>query len=256
MNKFKIKEELTINGIIEIFEIESPIVKCIKEMILIMKRIVIISIMYFLGMCYIQKYKILPLIYAIIFTSLCTLYVYKVCANVSYNNSKKLGGKKVKYLKNENKKFPKSNKDNIKIMKREEMRVLKKVLKTNKIDNMKSTEEIRNYLLQNKKEKQIDLGKFAKELLSIYIIPITFGIIGIYTSISLNAQVEQELVNIGYIIVLSIIVIAISLIMYVVYKVKNFSITYNYTHQRLILLLTELLIQKYSISENNKHNLL
>ena len=252
MNKFKIKQELTINGIIEIFEEKSPIIKCIKEMVLIMKKIVIISIMYFLGMCYIQKYKILPLIYAIIFTSLCTLYVYKVCGNVSYKNSKKLGGKKVKYLKNENKEFSKSSKYNINIMKKEEMRVLKKVLKINKIDTIKSIEEIRNYLLQNRKEKQIDLGKFAKELLSIYIIPITFGIIGIYTSINLNAQVEQELVNIGYIIILSIIVIAISLITYVVYKVRNFSITYNYTHQRLTLLLTELLIQKYSIPEKNK----
>lgn len=245
MNKFKIKEELTINGIIRIFEEESPIVKCIREMIHLMKRIVIISIIYFIGMCYMQRYKALFLIYVIIFTALCTFYVYKVCGDISYKNAKSLGGVKVKYLKNNNKKFSKNSIYNIELMKKEEMKILKRILKVNKIENIESMKEIKNYLFQNKKEKQIDIGKFARDLLNLYIIPITFGIIGIYTSISLHSQVEQELVNIGYIILISIIVIAISLIMYLVYKVRKFSITNNYTYQRLILLLTELLIQKY-----------
>lgn len=36
-------------------------------------------------------------------------------------------------------------------------------------------------------------------IITVYIIPITFGIISIYTSINLKLGTEQDLINIGYI---------------------------------------------------------
>jgi len=246
MNKYKIKQDLKIDGIIEIFENESLVVKSIKEIIKLMKKVILISIIYFLGMCYIQQYKILPFFYAVIGTFLLVIYVYRVFGNVTYRNSKKLGGKIVKWIEDKDKKFSKTSAYNIKLMKKDEIRMVKKILKVNKLDNIDSMREIKNYLLENKNKKEIDIGKFARDLINLYIIPITFGIIGIYTSFNLNTQIEQELINIGYSIFFSIISIAIIIIIYIIIKVRNFSIRNTYTHQRLVKILTELLLQKYT----------
>ena len=71
-----------------------------------------------------------------------------------------------------------------------------------------------------------------------------FNSLSIYTSVNLKLGTEQDLINIGYIFFIALIVFSILLILYLIIKIKNFSITKSYTNNRLKVLLTEILIEK------------
>lgn len=241
-NKLKIKDGFIVDEIITKFEENSPIVKSMKDFSLTMKIISIIGIIYFLIVCCIQKYVFISLIFVLSVVLLIVMYLCKKSADVLYLNSKHRGGKKSSKIQN-----LKKNLDittyNLKIMQKEELKILKKILKINNINNIESIRELKNYYNNKKRKKPIEIKNFIATIISIYIIPITFGVINIYTSISTNIELEDNLVNIAYIIFTAVVILSIILIIYMIFEIRNYSTARYYTIPKLEKLLSELIIK-------------
>ncbi len=101
--------------------------------------------------------------------------------------------------------------------------------------------ELRDYFKYNKKTDKYDEAGFAQIVVGMYVIPITFNIISIYTAISKN-ELQKNIIDIGYIIVFAITVVAIIYIIYIIKKIKMLSITNSYTYPIFIETLTDFII--------------
>lgn len=241
-HKFKTKRGNTLESVIQIFEKESPNVHAVNALMKFFRKMIWIGIVYFIIICFLQRYTIITTIFIIFATLIVCLYTLDETGKISYQYSKKYGGKKVNCFKKN--KTQGSFLKNVSIMKQQEYKLLKKILKINNLYSTSAIQEIRNYLISKKSRQDTDIGSFAKMIITAYIIPITFGIISIYTSVNLKLGTEQDLINIGYIFFIALIVFSILLILYLIIKIKNFSITKSYTNNRLKVLLTEILIEK------------
>lgn len=243
MKKLKIKDGFITEEIVKKFEENSPIVRSLKDFTLVMKKIVIIGIIYFLVMCYIQKFTFATLIFILIVNIIIIAYICKRSADVLYSNSKSNGGKRSEKLNR-----LKQNLDittyNLKIMQKEELKLLKNILRVNHIKKVETIKELKEYYGSKKRKKTVEMKNIIGTLLSIYVIPITFGIINIYTSIDLNLGVEKDIINIAYIFFIGVIVLSILLILYLILEIRNFSTVKYYTLPKLEKLLLEILIEK------------
>ena len=109
--------------------------------------------------------------------------------------------------------------------------------------------EIRDYLVKNAKENSDIVSNIIKNALGVYLIPILFGIIGIYTSFSNTTNVKEEIVKIIYIIFIIIAIFTVILIVSITHVLKEEPITESYTNKRIIKLLTNYII---NINRSNK----
>ena len=242
---FKIGDELITYGIIKIFEKESKMAKSIKDLKYFIAKLVIIGIIYFFIMCYIQKYTVFALFFIIICSLLIFFYVYQNAGKIYYLNSKNLGGKTTNLLKNKTKwKLYNATVYNSKLMKREDIRILRKILKVNQINNVECMKELKNYFAENEKKVPIEIGRFTKDTLSLFLIPITFGIVGIYPLVNNNLATGQNIIDIAYIIFISFIVLGFLLVLYIVFAIRSFSVTDAYIYPRVKELLVQFIIEK------------
>lgn len=246
MNKYedlKIKHFFTVDGIVELFESKSPQVKVIKAIIKFMNKIIIISIIYLVFILMLRKNLILSVACSSIISVEIILYIFKTTGKISYQYSKELGGKPYELLTKNNNIYD-IIENNAKLMQKEEIKILKKILKVNKMNHIQCIREIKDHLALNRKKGELIEDKdFIKNIISAYLIPIIFGIIDIYIGIFNNLDITQNLINIIYIIVTAIMALGIVVIIYKIYKVKKMSVTTVYTYPKLIKILTELAIQ-------------
>ena len=244
MNNLKIGDELISKEILIIFENESPIVNSLKYLKMMINKLVLIIIIYVFVMFFIRKYIILELLLALTFLTFIHFYLYKRAGIISHLCSKDLGGKPVLLLKRKDKmQYKEDMTYNIKLMRKKELYILKKILRINKITKLESLKELRNTYETGKKTEPFEIHGFVKEMSSIYFIPILFNIISIYLSINVYPSIEQKVLGISYIILCSAVILSILSILYFIHKLKKFSITKVYTHQRLNELLTDIIIK-------------
>lgn len=251
--ELRIKDELIVDGILRIFEEKSQIAKSLKNISLLLKRVVIVGIIYFLIICYIQRYVLITLLFVIGVTLTVIGYLIKKSAQVLYSNSdgadKKLPNSMVHI--NENLDVITYH---LKSMKKEEMRLLREILRVNNLEEIESIKELKNYYTEKKNKKTIDIKDFVKDILSLYIIPITFGIINIYTAIDINLGVESDIINIAYIIFSAFVILSIVLIVYLIFEIRKFSTTNYYAIPRLENLLLEIILQKNRKKRKKKYD--
>jgi len=245
MKKLKIHDELVTDGIIRIFERESLIVKSMKEIKYFIAKIVLIGLIYSIVLFYIQRYVIFSTIFIAITTLLVSIYVFQGIGKICYLNSIRLGGTTKDLFKNKTKwKLYNCTTYNWHLMKKEDMKMLKKALKVNGIINIECIKEIRNCFLDKKKKETFEIWKFIKDTLSDFLVPITISIVATYTILAHNLDIGENVINIAYIIFTSIIVFAIIVLLYIIFKIRNFSILDSYIYPRLASLLTELIIRR------------
>lgn len=245
----KKKEGMKVERIIEIFEQESPMVQTILTLKKYANKLLIIGIIYIFLIIFIQKYHyIASILISLIFSGFMIRAVYKKVGEVSYHYSSTLGGKKSKYIFKKEGGILQTTAYNLVLMQQEEWRLINRCLKANHLNNTYCIKELETYFTNNKSQKKYEIKKFLKDLLSLYIVPITIGIIGIYTSICQDIGLEQNILNISYIILGAIFILLIMIPSYIVYHVKKFSITDNYIYPRIEKLLLEVLLDK----EKNK----
>lgn len=243
MNKFKIKNTLTIDGIIKLFEENSPNANVIKDMKKFMNKMIFVGIVYVVIICIIKDNTIGSLLFVMFFSFGTIIYICNTYGKISYQYSKKFGGKPYNFFSKGTSSFNIMS-YNRQLMQEQEIKMLNQILKANKLKNIESMKEIRNYLIYNKKNEEMEESEFWKMIIGVYAIPITFGIISIYTALCNNSELAQNIINIGYIVVGAMCVIGIVYIIYCISRIKKLSVTNSYSYPKLILLLTELIIKE------------
>ncbi len=127
-------------------------------------------------------------------------------------------------------------------MKQNEEEIFKKILIKNKLYSVECMSQIRDYLLENKNENSNKVSNILKNAFGVYLIPILFGIIGIYTSFASNADYKVELIKILYIVFAIFAIFTVIIIISITHILKEESITESYTVKRIIKLLTNNII--------------
>ena len=249
MNKYKIKGTKVTDEIIRIFEENSLKVMTIRDMRSVVNKIIIVGIFYFCISFILEKIPLANLIFLAIFVFVTIGYMFIKFNNILYFRSKKIGSKPYKiFSKN---KYYEINKHNRKIISKSEVKLIKKILKNNSMYNIECMKELRDYFKYNKKTDKYNETGFAQIVVGMYAIPITFNIISIYTAISKN-ELPKNIIDIGYIIIFSITIVAIIYIIYLIKKIKMLSITNSYTYPIFIETLTDFIILE--TKENNKYH--
>ena len=138
---------------------------------------------------------------------------------------------------------------NLDKMKIQELKFLRKILKINYLDNIEALKQLRDYYISQKSKKIINPKEFFKDIITLYIIPITFGIINIYTALNMNTSTESSIINIAYIIFVAMVISSIILIVYLISEIKKFSSTNYYTIPKIERLILEEILSKMSRKE-------
>lgn len=250
--KLKIQNKLLSDGIVQTFEMHSPIVKSLNDMLIILKMILIIGLIYFFIICIIQKYVLITLLFIITVTLMVLFYLIKKSAKISYINSKYIGGKPAQNIMSFNNNL-KIISYNLSKMQKEEIKLLNDILTVNNIRNVEAIKELRNYYMSAYKfdRKEINITNFIGNVITLYLIPITFGIINIYSTINMDLGIETDIINISYIVFIAIIILSIILISYLIFGIRNFSSTKYYVIPKMQKLLLEIILNKFIDRRNN-----
>lgn len=241
MKKYKIEQIQVIPEIVRIFEENSLKVKIIKDMREVINKIIIVGIFYF-GISFIlEKMPLANLIFLVITIFLTIGYMFIKFSNIIYIRSKKIGGKKYKIFSKD--KYYDINQYNKKLILKNEIKLIRKILKNNNMYNIECMKELREYFKYNKKTDKYDETGFSQIVVGMYAIPITFNIISIYTAITKN-ELQKNIIDISYIVIFAITIVAIIYIIYIIKKIKMLSITNSYTYPIFIDTLTNFIIQE------------
>lgn len=247
----KIKKGSKIDGIIEIFERESPKVRMLaklKVLIIVSVVLLIIYLMVSLGIIIeiLSKHIVLDTFFensvVIILPFAMIISIYKIAEKITYKFSKQLGGKKSECCFNINKVIE-SIIYNVNIMRNEEWKLINKILKVNRLDNINAVKEIRD-CIDNKQREVYNTKDNLKSLLTALVIEAISIIISVYTFIYSNENIEQKISIMKYIVIGIFMISTITIIIYIFYNLKKYFFT-NYTSNRLTRFLTDLLLNKY-----------
>lgn len=230
------------------FENESHIANSLKDFIKYVNKVIPIVFIYFLYMFIIQKYTLISIISSIIISLILYIRILKGFDEIIYQNSKRLGGKRSRNVVSINNVLE-TYIYNLNLMKKDEIKLVENILKTNRLYNIECMTVIKEYFEKND-YKEGDLKSFVKDLISLFLIPIFFGIIGIATFVGSNLKTEEKLSFIQLFVLLSILCVTGIVCAYIISKIKNFSITKSYTKRKINQILTELLLRKYRLTND------
>lgn len=245
-NDLKIKEGLILDGVINKFEKQSLIVKTMIDIKLLISKMVLITAIYGVGYVLLNKFILIKNIYSIVGITAILIFLFiKIDKIFSGNTPKKYLDKKERF------KVLKNVSNNLKYMRNNEIKLLKDILIINKIYKVSIIDELINYYSTNLNKENLEFNKIIKEMFGLFL-TIIFGIIGVYTSIKWNLNSDEMFNSILSITLKGIIIYALILIVYVIYKLRNFSISYFYVYHRVYKLLIEIKINKLLKYDNIK----
>lgn len=141
----RIKEGAKVDEIIEIFERESLIVQLITTLKRYAYILVLIGIIYTVIELAIQKYTLIGIIASVLFVGLMIISIYIVAVEISYSHSRKIGGRRAKFLVRKEEGMSGTIKYNLKLMNKEEWKLINKILRVNHLDSIGALKELKNY---------------------------------------------------------------------------------------------------------------
>ena len=161
MNEFevdlRIKEGAKVDEIIEIFERESLIVQLIATLKRYTYILILIGIIYTVIELLIQRFTIIGIIASILFIGLMIISIYIVAGEISYSYSRKIGGRRAKFLVKKEEGMRGTINYNLKLMKKEEWKLMNKILRVNHLDSMGALRELRGYYSRIRKKRKISI---------------------------------------------------------------------------------------------------
>ncbi len=240
----RIKEGTKVDGIVEIFERESPIVQMMHTLKTYTNILIIIGSLYILIEILISRHTILGIIANILFIGLMVASIYIVTSELSYTYSKRFGGKRAKFLMKKDDGIVGTIIYNLKVMKREEWRLVNKILRVNHLDSIEAIRDLNEYFGKPRKKEKYEANVILRNLTGIYLIVIVLAIFSIYTIISNNIHLDANIMNTVYIIGIIAVILVILFILGIVRLVKKFSISNIYTYPKLEKLILEVLLNK------------
>lgn len=242
MNKLKIENQFYLDGVISIFHKESNIVKILNKIKLLISKIILISVVYVLIFILLNKTKAIKVIYSIVVLVLIILYIAyeftKIIKSVCNICNKKYIFKLSEITKN------------LKELREKDLKILKKILISNNLYYIDIMEKMINYYGDKKNFNDTNLGQNIIKIWGTFF-TIIFGILGIYVFIYSFCSVDQMLLNILKISKNGIVICILFCVVYIIYRLKNYSTLYLYTYKAIYKLLMELSINK-KVMENKR----
>ena len=220
----------------KLYENESIGVKLHKELKLAISKEILILVIFAIVGIFLKNYEIVREIY--LFVSLIFIVIWSI---FTLNNIMKKFVRNTCKITNMLNNFSKT----INEARTNDINLLRKILIKN---NLYKT-EILNTMIEYYKEgsvgKELNLRKTIWKILEIFI-SLVLGILGVYVSIysSTNLEFSDLLLGVLKIIEKFIIIYIIVVILYVIYKLKNYSIKYCYVYPELYKMLLQLKITK------------
>lgn len=141
----RIKEGAKVDEIIEIFERESLIVQLITTLKRYTYILILIGIVYTVIELAIQRYTLIGIIASVLFVGLMIISIYIVAVEISYSHSRKIGGRRAKFLVRKEEGMSGTIKYNLKLMNKEEWKLVNKILRVNHLDSIGALKELKNY---------------------------------------------------------------------------------------------------------------
>lgn len=131
-----------------------------------------------------------------------------------------------------------------------DINLLRKILIKNNLYKTEILNTMIEYYKEGSVDKELNLRKTLWKILEIFI-SFVLGILGVYVSIysSTNLEFSDLLLGVLKIIEKFIIIYIIVVILYVIYKLKNYSIKYCYVYPELYKMLLQLKITKLKSSK-------
>ncbi len=253
----RIKEGTKVDGITELFERESPIVQMVSTLKSYTYILIIIGMIYILIEFLIPRHTLVGVFANILFVGLMLASIYIVTGEISYTYSKKIGGRRTKFFLKKDEGIVGTITYNLKVMKKEEWRLVNKILRVNHLDTIEAVRDLKEYFSKTRKKENYAINAFLKNLTGVYLLIIVLGVISLYTIISNNINLEESIMNMIYIIVIFAILAVIILVKCTINILKKFSVTNIYTFPQLEKWLLEILINKEKsnmiISKNSEN---
>lgn len=141
----RIKEGAKVDEIIEIFERESLIVQLITTLKRYTYILILIGIIYIFIEVLIQRYTLMGIIASILFIGLMIISIYIVAVEISYSHSRKIGGRRAKFLVKKEEGMSQTIEYNLKLMRKEEWKLINKIVRVNHLDSIGALRELRSY---------------------------------------------------------------------------------------------------------------
>lgn len=246
MNKLKIENQFYLDGVVSIFHNESNIVKILNEIKLLISKIILIAVIYALGFILLNKLEVLKIIYSIGGCILIVIYLFYEITKI-FKSVCSICNKKYMFKLSDITKI-------LAELRRKELKILKKILIKNNLYYIDLMDQMTNYYGEKKNFDDTNLGQSIAKILGTFL-TIIFGVLGIYTSIYSFCSVDEMLLNILKISKNGLVICILFCTVYIIYRIKNYSILYLYTYNKLYKLLIELSINKKVISnKRSRHN--
>lgn len=152
----RIKEGAKVDEIIEIFEKESLIVQLITTLKRYTYILILIGIIYIFIELFLQRYTLIGIITSILFIALMVISIYIVAGEISHSYSRKIGGRRAKFLSRKDG-LRMTIKYNLKLMRKEEWKLINKILRVNHLDSINSLKELRGYYSRARQKRKISI---------------------------------------------------------------------------------------------------
>lgn len=235
--KFRLLEGTKVQGIIELFEEYNPIIQSISDIKRCVNKIIVFLIINPIIIICIQRINYLGSIVLSILTGpIIVGFIYKKARDISYIHSKNIGGKRNKNIF----RISQTITYNLQLMRKEEWKLINKILEINNLNNVNYIKELREYYSKNKLSEKYNIKNFVLNFLGVLVIPT----IGIAISIFLDIEGGEKFLFIFWTIIGTVFLSMVSIIVYYIYKTKKLSITNIYIVPTLERLLTEMLLSK------------
>jgi len=160
----RIKEGAKVDEIIEIFERESLIVQLINTLKRYTYILILIGVIYTFIELLIQRYTLIGIVASVLFLGLMIISIYIVAVEISYSHSRKIGGRRAKFLMRKEEGMTGTIKYNLKLMRKEEWKLINKILRVNHLDSLGALRELKNYYSSIRK-------KWRMSVTQIYTLP-------------------------------------------------------------------------------------
>lgn len=242
MNNLKLEKGFILDEITKLYENESIGVKLHKELKLAISKEILILVIFAIVGIFLKNYEIVREIY--LFVSLVFIVIWNI---FTLNNIMKKFGRNTNYkITNMLNNFSKIiNEARIK-----DINLLRKILVKNNLYKTEILNTMIEYYKEGSAGRELNLRKTIWKILEIFT-SLVLGILGVYVSIysSTNLEFSDLLLGVLKIIEKFIIIYIIVVILYVIYKLKNYSIKYCYVYPELYKMLLQLKITKLKSSK-------
>ena len=158
----RIKEGTKVDGITELFERESPIVQMVSTLKSYTYILIIIGMIYILIEFLIPRHTLVGVFANILFVGLMLASIYIVTGEISYTYSKKIGGRRTKFFLKKDEGIVGTITYNLKVMKKEEWRLVNKILRVNHLDTIEAVRDLKEYFSKTRKKENYAINAILK----------------------------------------------------------------------------------------------